>query len=76
MSANANWRRQAVALATAMSLLAGCVQANSSCPPTISYDRTTLAEVANELERLGPNSATARLIADYDVLRAQVRACR
>ena len=63
-------------LATATSLLAACVPANSSCPPTVAYDRATLAQAASELERLGPNSATARLIADYGVLRAQVRACR
>jgi hypothetical protein len=42
----------------------------------VSYDRATLAQVAEELERLGEDSAAARLIADYGVLRAQVRACR
>ncbi len=75
MSANASWRRQTAVLTTAMSLLVGCAPGNSSCPPAIGYDRATLAEVAGELERLGPNSATARLIADYGVLREQVRAC-
>jgi hypothetical protein len=57
-------------------LLAACVPASSSCPPAVSYDRATLAQVADELERLGEDSATARLIADYGVLREQVRACR
>jgi hypothetical protein len=57
-------------------LLAACAPANSSCPPAVDYDRATLVQAATELERLGPNSATSRLIADYGVLRAQVRACR
>jgi hypothetical protein len=76
MSVTASWKRQAAVLATAMSLLVGCAPDSSSCPPAISYDRDTLTEVAGELQRLGPNSATARLIADYGVLREQVRACR
>jgi hypothetical protein len=60
----------------AMSLLTACAPASSSCPPAVSYDRAVLAQVADELDRLGPDSATARLLADYGVLREQVRACR
>jgi hypothetical protein len=56
-------------------LFVACAPANSSCPPVAAYDRDTLAQAAAEIEQLGSNSATARLIADYGVLRAQVRAC-
>jgi len=76
MSATANWRLRAIALAMTASLSAACAPANSSCPPVAAYDRDTLAKAAAEIEQLGPDSATARLIADYGVLRAQVRACR
>ena len=76
MSATVNWKRRTAALAMATSLLAACAPANSSCPPLVDYDRATLARVATELERLGTNSVTSQLIADYGVLRAQVRACR
>jgi hypothetical protein len=76
MSAPDSWRRRTAALAMATSLLAACAPASSSCPPAVFYDRATLIQVATELERLGPDSATARLIADYGVLREQVRACR
>jgi hypothetical protein len=75
MHETVSWRRRTAALATAMSLLAACAPASSSCPPVVSYDRTVLAQVADELDRLGPDSATARLLADYGVLREQVRAC-
>jgi hypothetical protein len=76
MHGTVSWRRRTAALATAMSLLAACAPASSSCPPAVSYDRAVLAQVADELDRLGPDSATARLLADYGVLREQVRACR
>jgi hypothetical protein len=76
MSATANWKLRTIVLAMTASLFVACAPANSSCPPVAAYDRDTLAQAAAELERLGPNSATARLIADYGVLRAQVRACR
>jgi hypothetical protein len=42
----------------------------------VEYDRGTLLQVAEELDRLGPDSATGELIADYSVLREQLRACR
>ncbi|MCI0430003.1 MAG: hypothetical protein L0210_05605 [Rhodospirillales bacterium] len=76
MSETANWRQRTAALAMAASLLAACAPASSSCPPLVDYDRATLAQVASELERLGAGSATSQLIADYGVLRAQIRACR
>ncbi len=76
MSANASLRRRIAVLAMQTSLLAACAPASSSCPPAVAYDRATLEQVAVELERLGAKSATGRLIADYGVLREQVRACR
>ena len=69
-------RRRTAVLAMAASLLAACAPVSSRCPPPVAYDRTTLIQVAEELDRLGPNSATAVLIADYSVLREQLRACR
>ncbi len=75
MSATANWKLRTIVLATSTSLFVACAPANSSCPPVAAYDRDILVQAAAEIEQLGPNSATARLIADYGVLRAQVRAC-
>jgi hypothetical protein len=57
-------------------LLIACAPAASSCPPIVVYDRIQLEHAAEEIERLGPNSATGRLLADYAVLRDQLRACR
>ena len=76
MYATANWKLRTIVLAMSASLFVACAPANSSCPPVAVYDRNTLEKTAREIEQLGPNSATARLLADYGVLRAQVRACR
>jgi hypothetical protein len=76
MCASGSLRRRTAVLVTAASLLAGCAPGSSSCPPVVEYDPRTLLQVAEELDRLGPDSATGELIADYSVLREQLRACR
>ena len=76
MCASGSSRRRTAVLVTAASLLAGCAPESSSCPPVVEYHRGTLLQVAEELDRLGPDSATGELIADYSVLREQLRACR
>jgi len=70
---------QAAVLAIVMSLLAGCATARSDgapCPPVVPYSREFLARAADELERLPAGSAIEQMLADYQVMRDQARACR
>jgi hypothetical protein len=72
-------RLRAVVLAIAASLLAGCATARSDgapCPPVVEYSSEFLARAADELERFLPGSATEQMLADYQVMRDQARACR
>ena len=74
-----NLRRRAVVLAIAASLLAGCAAARSDgapCPPVVAYSPEFLARAANELDVLPSGSATEQMLADYQVMRDQTRACR
>lgn len=73
-----NWTRPLIVLAVAAIYLGGCSTGVSSlaCPPVVAYDRPFLARAAAELEILPPGSAIEVLLADYSVLREQVRACR
>jgi hypothetical protein len=67
------------ALAIVTSLLAGCATARSdggACPPVPAYSREFLARAAGELERLPPGAAIEQMLADYQVMRDQVRVCR
>ncbi|SMX27279.1 hypothetical protein TRP8649_01382 [Pelagimonas phthalicica] len=58
-------------------LLSGCAQGVSNAlPPVKEYSPEVQARAADELEALPPNSVLAMMIADYAVLRAQVRAGR
>ncbi len=55
---------------------AGCATATSE-PPCLfveTYSTAEQAAVADELDRLGAMSATGRFIADYGLLRDEVRA--
>lgn len=55
--------------------LAGCVKASSEVYPLVkTYSQNTQAQAADELEALPPGSAIAAMIADYAVLREQLRA--
>jgi hypothetical protein len=68
-----NW--PAVVL-TASMLLCGCSeQRGGDCPPLGDYDAAFKTRLAQELHGLGEDSAVARVVADYALLRQQVRAC-
>lgn len=74
-----SWKPLLAVLATATSLLGACATAPSDgapCPPVVAYSQEFLARVANELERLPPGSAIEQMLADYQVMRDQARACR
>lgn len=61
----------------AASLLAGCATKSSdACPPVKEYGKEELAAAATAVEALPEGSPLIGLLADYSVLRAQVRACR
>ena len=65
-------------LAIAASLLAGCATARydgAPCPPVVAYSREFLAHAADELASLPVGSAIEQMLADYQVMRDQARAC-
>ena len=71
-------RLRAVVLAIAASLLAGCATERSDgapCPPVVAYSREFLARAADELDSLPAGSAIEQMLADYQVMRDQARAC-
>jgi hypothetical protein len=71
-------RLRAVVLAIAASLLAGCVTERSDgapCPPVVAYRREFLTRAADELGSLPAGSAIEQMLADYQVMRDQARAC-
>ncbi len=83
MQSNAGcWRRRLVVLAIATSWLTGCATAGfeatglASCPPVVEYSREFQAQAAEELAKLPNGSAVVEMMADYAVLREQVRICR
>jgi uncharacterized protein (DUF111 family) len=62
-------------------LLNGCGTVRSehgrlaTCPPVVEYGREFQARAAEELARLPEGSAIAEMLADYSVIREQIRAC-
>jgi hypothetical protein len=59
-------------------LLAGCATDPSDgapCPPVVWYSREFLARAADELDSLPASSAIEQMLADYQVMRYQARAC-
>ncbi|PZP12707.1 MAG: hypothetical protein DI607_09220 [Sphingomonas hengshuiensis] len=82
MTSNARcWKRRLAVLATTASLLNGCGTVRSehgrlaTCPPVVEYGREFQARAAEELARLPEGSAIAEMLADYSVIREQIRAC-
>lgn len=82
MTSNAGcWRRRLVVLAVVTSLLSGCATVRSedgrlaTCPPVVEYGREFQARAAEELALLPERSATAQMLADYSVMREQMRVC-
>jgi hypothetical protein len=73
-----NSRLRAAVLAIAASLLAGCATERSDgapCPPVVAYNQEFLARAADELDSLRAGSAIEQMLADYQVMRDQARAC-
>lgn len=71
-------RLRAVVLAIAAGLLVGCATERSDgapCSLVVAYSRDFLARAASELEMLPPGSAIEQMLADYQVMRDQARAC-
>ena len=71
-------RLRAAVLAIAASKLAGCATERSDgapCPPVVAYSPEFLARAADELDVLPPGSAIEQMLADYQMIRDQARAC-
>lgn len=74
------WTPPPAALVIAALCLSGCAEVDSdappgSCPPVVKYSRAEQARVAEELVALPEGAVIAEWLADYAVLRAQVRGC-
>jgi hypothetical protein len=83
MMSNARcWKRRLAVLAIAASLLSGCATVSSDgggpavCPPVAAYRQEIQAQAAEELALQPEGSAIEEMLADYGVLRDQVRLCR
>lgn len=73
-----NWMPRLAVLAIAINSVAGCATGRSDpggCPPVPIYGPEFLAQVAREVEALPPGAAIEQLLADYQVMRDQARAC-
>jgi len=71
-------RLRAVVLAIVASLLTGCATERSDgapCPPVVAYSPEFLVRAGDEPDVLPPGSATEQMLADYQVMRNQARAC-
>lgn len=60
--------------------LNGCARVDSdglpsTCPPVVEYSRAEQVRVAEEIEALPEGARIVVWLADYAVLRAQVRTC-
>lgn len=73
-----SFRLQSIVLLIALLFPSACAPAGSSgaCPPLVVYSRADMHRAAGELQQLPLDSQIERMLADYAVLRDQVRACR
>ena len=74
------WAPPRAALVIAMISLSGCAKVGSdgsplACPPVVDYSRVEQAQAADEIAALPENARIVDWLADYAVLRGQVRAC-
>ena len=74
------WRLPPGALAAATIFLNACARVDSNrpasvCPPVVDYSRVEQAQAADEIAAVPENARIVDWLADYAVLRAQVRAC-
>ncbi len=74
-------RRPRVALVIVMLLLSGCAGVGfnrvgqGACPPVVDYSPAAQARVADEVAALPEGAVIIGWLADYAVLRDQVRGC-
>ena len=74
------WTRLPAALVIMTILLTACATggsdtASSACPPMVEYSQAEQARVADEVAALPEGALITGWLADYAVLREQVRAC-
>jgi len=72
----ASWKPRIGVLALAAVLLNACAAASSSCPPAIEYSPAEQKQVAQEVAQMPLDWITPEWLADYTLLRDQVRACQ
>ena len=75
------WRRPAAALVIGTLFSSGCAEVGSdtppsACPPVVMYSPAEQARVADEVAALPEGAVIIGWLADYAVLREQVRACQ
>lgn len=76
------WTQPAAVLATVMILLTGCTTGSfeqrsaSICPPVVAYTLEEQRRVAEEVEAMPEDSVIVDWLADYTVLRGQLRVYR
>ena len=75
------WTPPRAALAAATIFLTACAGVTSdtppsACPPVVEYSQAEQARVAEEVAALPAGALIVTWLADYAVLREQVRACR
>ena len=76
------WTQPAAVLATVMISLTGCATGSSeqrsasACPPVVAYTLEEQRRVAEEVEVLPEGSVIVDWLADYTVLRGQLRVCQ
>ena len=75
------WMRRPLALTAATILLTACAGAgfdstHSACPPVVAYSQAEQARVAGEVAALPEGAMIVGWLADYAVLRDQVRHCK
>ena len=73
-------RPRLAALAIVTSLLSACATVSSEavvgiCPPVIEYSQAEQAQAADEVAALPKDSVLIGWLADYSLLREQVRVC-
>ena len=56
--------------------MAGFEAGSGACPPVVAYSQADQARMADELAELPKDALTVGWLADYALLRDQVRACR
>ncbi len=74
------WRRPPAGLVIATLFLSGCATVGfeappSGCPPVVEYRPAEQPRAADEVAALSEGAAIVGWLADYAMLRDQVRAC-